>query len=220
MDHNALRDEYNKSYLEPLDRWSCHDVDEARTIVSEIINQIRTYGLVLENSLKSLDVGCAKGHISEALRLEGFISYGLDYSDVAIQKAKTLFPKCCFSHMNGFEPNYTQNFDLILARGFSGCNTHDIDFVANFSNKYINLLKRSGFYVLAFTSDFSGRESPGETVCWSKEEIEILVKKIQANYNHMFFIPPRNFLSEIKRLIKFIIGRKHKFYFYLIFQKK
>ena len=214
-----LRQEYNNSYSQPYDRWSCIDTKKAQTIVQETIKQIAKYEVPTRKINKVLDVGCAKGYITEAFRLAGFEAHGLDYSDVAIELATKNFPLCHFQHMDGFNPNYEINFDLIFVRGFSGCNTHNLDFVADFSNRYINILNPGGFYILAYPSNFSGSEKSGETVNWSWPEMERLTTKLKAKYQDVYFIPPKTLFSEFKKNIKLLVNKKTKDYFHLIYQK-
>jgi len=218
-DAELLRREYNENYSKPYDWWSCVDLDETQTIVDEIVKQISYYGFKPSDKARSLDVGCAKGYITEALRLAGFESHGLDYSDVAIRLANEKFTHCHFKHMDGFNPQYEIRFDLIFARGFSGANTHDLDFVAGFSNKYIELLTPGGFYILAYNSNFSGHEAEGETVNWSYEEIEELSNKLKAENCGMFFFPKTTFLHRCKRLLQRLPWRPLKDYFYLVYSE-
>lgn len=214
-----LRQEYNNSYSQPYDRWSCIDTKKAQAIVRETIKQITKYEVPNIKPKKVLDVGSAKGYITEAFRQAEFEAYGLDYSDIAIEIATKNFPLCHFQHMDGFNPSFETNFDLIFVRGFSGCNTHNLDFVANFSNKYIDLLNQGGFYILAFTSDFTGKEKAGETVNWSWTEIDRLTKKLKAKYQDIYFVPPKTLLYKLKKTIKLLANKKTKDYFHLIYQK-
>ena len=221
MKADELRIEYNKRYSRKrFDKWSVHRLNRAIAIVNQILHHIAKYGFQFSNQARALDVGCAKGHITEALRLNGFEAFGLDYSDVAINLARDNFPGCIFKHMNGINPRFNNVFDLIISRGFSGTNTHDLNFVADFSNKYVDLLCKGGFYILSYSSDFSGYEEKGETVCWSFKEIECLSKKIKAIKKDIFIFPKNTFIyNSSKKIIKQILGRKHKKFFYIIYKK-
>jgi hypothetical protein len=218
-DAKALRQEYNEHYKQPHDKWSCSNHRLAQQIVNSVLNETYKFGFKITKGMRSLDVGCAKGYIAEAFRLVGFESHGLDYSDVAIDIAKNLFPQCSFKHMDGFNPCYEINFDFIFVRGFSGANTHDLDFVANFSNQYVDLLNKAGLYVLGFTSNFSGDEKEGETVNWTYEELDIIGKKIKAERLTIFFYPKRTIINRTKKFIRNVLTGNSKDYFYLIFKK-
>jgi len=218
-DAEYLRREYNDNYSGTVDRWSVHGMQRAQRITHAVLKRLDRAGFGLYPGMRSLDVGCAKGHISEALRLAGFESWGLDYSDIAVQQATENFPHCRFVHMNGFKPSFDRRFDLILVRGFSGANTHDMDFVADFSNRYIELLKHGGFYVIGFNSDFSGREKPGETANWSMEEIDCLSEKLHAETVDFFLYPPKNPLTALKHFVERLRGATSKDYFYIVYKK-
>jgi len=221
-DQELLRNEYNMNYSKPIDRWSCHDLNQAKKIISQVLVQLVHYGLIMRKGLKSLDVGCAKGHITEALRFAGFKSFGLDYSDVAIQIASENFSNCHFIHMDGFNPTLDTTFDLIFCRGFSGANTHNLDFVAEWAKKYIHSLSPGGYFILAFSSCFSGKEDPGETVVnWSMAEIDKLSTMLPAKRLPMFFIPRRDIVWSFKKFIKrWVLRKKPKDHFYLAYEKK
>lgn len=48
------------------------------------------------SSAKILEIGCGFGHLTEALRLAGFSSVGVDISSVAIKKACAMHPESVF----------------------------------------------------------------------------------------------------------------------------
>jgi hypothetical protein len=216
IDKEALRTSYNMRYSKRVDRWSCHSLKKAKKIVDMVLFQLSRLGITLQKK-NSLDVGCAKGHIAEALRMAGFESYGIDYADVAIQIAKQNFPKCHFLHMDGFDPCIETSFDLIFCRGFSGANTHNLQFVADWVNRYLRLLNPYGCFVLAYTSDFSGKEESNETACWGMNEINELSNMLFAKRLPIFFIDDEeNYIHTMKKLIsKYILKHKVKKYFYI-----
>lgn len=215
-DAEALRREYNEHYQRPIDHWSCDDLAQAREIVTFVLRH-RPAGAPPPHS--ALDVGCAKGHITEALRLGGLEAHGLDYSDVAIATAKRLFPACTFHHMDGFNPRFERTFDLMLMRGFSGCNTTDMAAIANLVNKYLQFLNPGGCFVLAYSTDFSGHHRPRDTVCWSSSQVEALSAKIDAVRVRAATIPSRHWLRSLKIRVARLLGRRSKYYLYLFYQK-
>lgn len=215
-----LRQQYNKNFNQGGERWTVTDSKKAHSIIRLLLNEIPEI-MSGGGARHSLDVGCALGYFTEALRQSGFISHGLDYSEVATERARTLFPNCRFIHGDGFEPKLEDQYDLILIRGFSGANTHDLHFVADFCNRYGKALMESGVLVLAFTSNFSGREKQKETVNWTHKEIGDLISKVEIPHRKTIFIPREGLFRRVARLIltRFWI-KINKPYFYIIFQNK
>jgi 2-polyprenyl-3-methyl-5-hydroxy-6-metoxy-1,4-benzoquinol methylase len=169
--------------------------------------------------LSLLDVGCAKGHLTEAFRRLGFEAHGLDYADVAVERAGRDFPDCSFRHMDGFNPEYAERFDVVVCRGFSGANTHDLDFVAAFSNKYVELLNPGGFYVFAFNTDWSGAPRPGATACWSRDELAAFAARLHAEHVATAILPG-GLKGLLLKLWSRLRGRTHRDYFYAVFRKE
>lgn len=214
-DAEYLRREYNERFKGSAQHWTSDDPGACSHLARRIIKWTGLKGI---RDLKMLDVGCALGFYTKAFYLEGFDAYGLDYSDVAISRATELHPGCRFIHADGFIPRLEMKFDLIFCRGFSGANTHDLNFVAGWSNKYIGLLNPGGKFVFSYSTDYSGKESDNETVNWTTKEIHEYINLIKARCNDIkyyykyYLISP--LLSEIPG---FLTGRKEKRYFYIIF---
>ena len=214
-DPEYLRREYNERFKGSAVNWTSENLAYCRILARRII---RWTGLKGRKNLRMLDVGCALGFYTKAFQLEGFDTTGLDYSEVAISRATELHPECRFIHADGFNPDLDQKFDLIFCRNFSGANTHDLGFVAGWSNKYVNLLNPGGKFVFSYSTDFSGKESGDETVNWTKAEMIDYINRVNAwcggtKYYHRYLII--SFLwSEIS---VFVIRKKVKHYFYIIF---
>ena len=168
MDAEKLREIYNDYYTRPEDHLSDTKLQHTDLIIQRILKYISTRGFSLDKVKKVLDIGCAKGHHTESFRRAGFEASGFDYSDIAIDEAKRTFHECTFFFMDGFDPQLKENYDIIFMKGFSGTNTHDLDFVANMCNKYISALNSNGWLIIAFSSNFSGIEVAGETVNWTR----------------------------------------------------
>ncbi|HUX59157.1 MAG TPA: class I SAM-dependent methyltransferase [Bacteroidales bacterium] len=198
-----LREVYNKRFKEPLNRWSSADLKSCRRIVSRNIKWTKVRP---DRTINILDVGCATGYYTKAFFLEGFNAYGLDYSDVAISKASQLHPECHFIHMDGFNPQTDLRFDLIFCKGFSGCNTHVIKDVSEWSNKYIDLLQPGGKFILSYSTDFTGIEGDEETVNWTKDEIKEYASQINANYTGLNIYLRHGIFSKIYLAIKNIMS--------------
>ena len=202
---------YNKNYTEKKDKWSCTNFSYTKSVIQELLKEMNTLGIEWQTYSKILDVGCAKGYFTESFRRFGLDSYGIDYSDVAINIAKDNFFNCKFKVMDGFNPNLSENFDLVFVRGFTGCNTHNLNFVSDFFNKYIEKIKTGGCLIVAYSSDFCGYEKRGETVNWSLDEID----KLSAMVNLKFV----DILYPEEKCIKLKTINQSKKYFYIIYQK-
>ncbi|WP_434290102.1 class I SAM-dependent methyltransferase [Clostridium botulinum] len=202
---------YNKNYKEKEDKWSCTNLNYAKSIIEELLKEIKEIGIEFKDCFKVLDVGCAKGYFTEAFRSYGFHSYGIDYSDVAISWAEDKFCKCKFQVMDGFNPNLSEYFDLIFIRGFTGCNTHNLNFVSDFLNKYIEKIKIRGCLIVAYSSDFCGYEKRGETVNWNLDEINKLSAMLNLKFLDILY--PEEKCTKLKTI------NQSKKYFYIIYQK-
>jgi SAM-dependent methyltransferase len=219
MDAENLRETYNRYFSQEKNRWTSSDTKKTEKVARQTVQWLKQSGYT-RTSGKFLDVGCATGFYTEAFRTLGFDATGLDYSEEAVKQATKNFPQCTFIQMNGFEPVFQEKFDLIFCRGFSGANTHDLTFIATWMNKYVNYLSDGGFFVLGYSSDFSGKENEGETVNLSRKELKDLTSKINASYTgtHVFYY--FGLLSKVKRLIdKTLLKKPVKDYYYLLFRK-
>ncbi len=217
-DPEYLREVYNKRFREPVNKWGSEDPDKCLKIARKVVSWTK---IKPENNPKMLDVGCGTGFYTRAFSKCGFEAYGLDYSDVAVAKSAELHPGCHFIHMDGFNPVFDMKFDLIFCRGFSGCNTHKIEEVTEWSDKYLSFLNAGGKFVLSYSSDFSGKEAEGETVNWSKKEIDEYRKQLKAKFSGIYFFYKNGLISRAYFLLKKITSRKKiKQYYYLIFTKE
>lgn len=218
MDAEQLRSTYNKYFSVDKNKWSSTDKKKTLKVAERTLKWLRKLGFK-DQAPGLLDVGCATGFYSEAFRLLGFKVTGLDYSEIAVEKAKGRFPSCTFVQMNGFDPAFNEKFDVIFCRGFSGTNTHDLNFIAGWINKYARLINENGFFILAYSSDFSGKETERETVNHSREELGDLVKMVNLTYRGMYLFYYFGFLSRLKKLIQKALRAGTKDYYYLFFQK-
>lgn len=219
MDAEYLRDIYNKRFQQKTSAWTTSDQRKTRITTGSVIKWLTKAGLTEKNPAL-LDVGCADGNFTEAFRKLGCTSTGLDYSEVIIEQAKQKYPLCSFIHMNGFEPTLESSYDIIFCRGFSGFNTHDLDFIAGWSNKYIQHLNAGGFLILGSMSDFSGVETKLEIVNHTHPELKQLASKLHAHFIGAYFFNYFGWLSMVKKKIQQALsGKKLKQEFYLIFRK-
>lgn len=216
IDAENLRQEYNQRFSGPSEHWTSTNIERCYRIAAKVKEWA---GMKGGKNLSMLDVGCALGYYTKAFQLAGFDAYGLDYSEVAIKRAAELHPECHFLHADGFNPEPGRKFDLIFCRGFSGANTHDISFVAEWTHKYISLLNPGGTFVFSYSSDFSGKEKEGETVNWTRKEICDYINLIKSSsakikYYHKYPILSRGYVV----LKDFLKSKRSKTYFYIIFQ--
>lgn len=219
MNADQLRDTYNRYFSSETNKWSSTNQKETQKITRTIFSWLKSYGFSRAKPTL-LDVGCGTGFFTQAFSLQGWKVTGLDYSEVALQKAKTLFPGVSFIQMNGFEPVLNGQFDIIFCRGFSGFNTHDLDFVSSWVNRYIPYLNPGGYFILGYSSDFSGNEKQGETVNHSKEELKRLTERVQADFVGMKRYSYLGWISIAKRwLYSTLLHKQQKVYFYLFYRR-
>lgn len=219
MDAENLRSIYNQYFSQGSSTWSSTDLKKTQRVVQRTLHWLKKSGFSKSNP-SVLDIGCAVGYYTESFRLAGCSSLGLDYSEVAVQQAAQRFPACRFVQMNGFEPVFDETFDIAFCRGFSGVNTHDLKFIAGWINKYMQYISPGGYFVLAYSSDFSGKEKEGETVNFSRNELDSLAKLIKGEYSGTYIFYYFGFISKIKRSIeRYILRKKVKDYFYILIRK-
>ena len=195
-----LRTIYNDRFLGKENNWSSTDLNNTLKIAKRVDQWLKSSGYIRSNG-SLLDVGCATGYYTEAFRKIGYQVTGIDYSEVAIEQASATFPLCKFVHMNGFEPIFNHKFDVIFCKGFSGANTHDLQFISSWINKYMGYLNEGGRFIFSFSSDFTGKEREGETVNLTAEEIQRLAKMVNGQYKGMHFYYYFGFVSKLKKLV-------------------
>lgn len=219
MDIEKLRDTYNHRFSHDQN-WISGDHKKAIKVAARTIEWIRKGGYT-KKSVKLLDVGCGNGIYSEAFRLRGCSVTGLDYSEVAVSHAARLYPSCRFIHMNGFQPVFNESFDVIFCKGFSGSNTHDLAFIADWINKYMLYLDQGGFFVLSYTTDFTGIERESETINLTYDELDQLKDLIHGKFSGLHFFYYFGMLSRLKKyLTGKMFGKKSKAEYYMLFRKE
>lgn len=213
-----LRKIYNEYYTSDTNKWALVDLDKARKLVRTIHSWINID--LSENAGKYvLDVGCAQGYISEAFRLQGYSVTGIDYSDMAVEQAKNLFPQCTIIHMDGLDPNLKQDFDIIFCRGFSGSNTHDLDYIEKWMRKYLPYMKPNGYFIIGTWTNFSGKETGEETVNWTKEEIVNLMERFSPGVFKIKSYQYLGILSILKKLfLRYLLHKPLKENIYILLQ--
>ena len=219
MDAEQLRSTYNEYFSQSRNLWSSTDLKRTLKIARRTMKWLREFGLN-KKALKVLDVGCGTGFYTESFRKLGCDTIGLDYSEIALEKAMNHFPDCRFIQMNGFEPKFSECFDMVFCRGFSGANTHDLVFIAQWINRYMQYINQGGFFIFSYSSNFTGKEKEGETVNLTMEEILSLVRLIDGNYRGIHFFYYFGLLSKIKKALrKKLMKKTEKEYYSLFIQK-
>jgi len=135
---------------------------------------------------KAIDIGCGLGNYSRELARMGFEMFGIDFSDVAIEKARTLANKDKLS-IEFLILDFTQEFKLDLSEfdfAFDYGLLHHI--FPNYRETYVRnvakLLKRNAYYLsIAFNEEddyFEGkgkyRKTPTGSVLYFSNTAEIL----------------------------------------------
>lgn len=219
MDAEGLRSTYNTYFSSGKNLWTSSDLTKTNKVADRTLKWLRNLGYKKTN-INLLDVGCATGYYTESFRLQGCNVVGLDYSEVAVDQAKKNFPSSAFIQMNGFEPIFDQKFDVIFCRGFSGANTHDLNFIAGWINKYMAFLSDQGFFVFAYSSDFSGKEKEGEIVNLSQKELDMLITLVKGKHLATRYFYYFGVVSKLKRWMeRNVLNKIVKDYFYVFIQK-
>jgi SAM-dependent methyltransferase len=207
MDAEQLRNTYNNYFSRKRNIWSSEDLKKTRKVARRTIQWLRGFGFS-KTPFKLLDVGCATGFYTESFRQLGCDIVGLDYSEVALDKATDKFPHCKFVQMNGFDPHFNEKFDIVFCRGFSGANTHDLAFIAQWINRYMEFITTGGFFIFSYSSNFSGKEKEGEMVNLTMQEIEALTKRINGQYRGIRFFHYFGWISRLKKATEKKVLRK------------
>jgi SAM-dependent methyltransferase len=217
-----LKKKYNDNFQCDENLWASDSIPKANKVVKKVLNHIfnQRNTFFINRKLKLLDVGSALGTYTNVFNLLGFHSFGIDISDVAVSKAHEMYPFCSFICMDGFNPVFSEKFDLIFCKGFSGANTHDIQFVLNWINKYIEILEPNGYLVFSYSTNHTGKENYDETVNWSKKEISFFIEKVNLHFHSMFYFYYYNFVSIIYSQLLRLFNSNKKLSFYIIFQKQ
>jgi SAM-dependent methyltransferase len=158
MQHESVRDFYNRQYSEHLSQGrdcphAIHDLAKARRRVARV-----AAGLGVPAGGRVLDVGSGLGFYTKALSDFGGETTGLDFSEAAISAARLSFPDCrfvCGAWPDGVarEPQY----DLIWMVNFSLMNTFDVGFIRQrLVNEALARLKTGGCLVVGWNTDLSG----------------------------------------------------------------
>jgi SAM-dependent methyltransferase len=165
MIRESVKEFYDRVYtLHREQKVTCpnaiHDLDKA---TRRVVRVASGFGLRDLNGANVLDVGCGLGYYTKALSLTGAKVTGLDFSDAAIEAARTTFPECQFSR--GSWPDDIApraEFDLIWMVNFSLMNTFDVNVIRDQLVREAMLrLKPGGTLVVGWNSDFSGRVVDG-----------------------------------------------------------
>lgn len=219
MDAEQLRAIYNERFSQQRNIWSSVDERKTMKVARSMVRWLKGFGFN-KPAARLLDVGCATGFYTEAFRRLGYDVVGLDYSEVAIEKATRNFPHCQFIQINGFEPTFHQEFDVIFCSGFSGANTHDLPFIAKWINRYMAFISPGGFFIFSYLSNFSGKEQEGEIVNHSMKEINDLVRLIEGEYRGIHLFQYFGLVSRIKKFVqRRVLGKNVREYYSVFIQK-
>ena len=180
MSGESVKGFYNRQYsFHAEQRLPCpnalHDLAKAQRRVAGVIR-----GFGIDNcgpGAAVLDVGSGLGYYTKALAATGANVTGIDFSDVAIDTARATFPDCRFNQASWPEDLASDTkFDVIWMVNFSLMNTFDVDFINDQLIREAALrLKRNGYLVVGWNSDFSGK-SVGGYSHWSLQ----MLRKMRA----------------------------------------
>lgn len=102
------------------------------------------------------DVGCGSGRFTNAISKLGYSSKGLDFSSVAIEKARISFPHLDFICQDATDLRYTEKSDIFFVNGFSLFNTLDSQLVQKTIAYWSQFLNDEGAILIISKTDFSG----------------------------------------------------------------
>ena len=183
--------------------WTCCDVSESDHIVHLVEKYHRRISGPRCQGATCLDIGCGFGFLTAAFARAGYAATGIDYSRVAVEAAWQRFRgQCEFLHMNAFEPSFQLTFDLMFCRGFSGYNTHNPSAVSDFINIYMPLLKPGGVFVLAHSTNFTGKEYNNEMPNWTRETLRRIVAGVPADR----VVGPKFLMSRRKNRLRWFLA--------------
>lgn len=154
-------DDYNEFYSQA--DWSHPSISKGVARVELYFKMGALYNERLASrSLPVLDVGCGTGFYTHCLRLAGFEANGLDYSEVAIQKARQKWDNSIrFFQGDGNDlSQYAGQYDIIFARGLSLYNTSDCKIIGQLTNHYLSVLRPEGIVMVIVSTDLTGK-NPG-----------------------------------------------------------
>ena len=213
---SAVAHTYDARYAEhPPDAWALSDPAEADALVRLVEHHRQRLAGPRPQKAACLDIGCALGCITNAFARLGYDATGIDFSEVAIEKAKAAAEGGAkFLVMDAFRPEFGREFDLILCRGFSGCNTHDMSSVVDFIEMYQPLLSPGGVFALVYSSNFSGREVGGEIANWTRPTLDAVIGGVEAAavLGPVFYYAKAHRLPRwLLKAAKHLLGRRHNF---------
>ena len=139
-----------------------------------------------KNGLKILDAGCGEGHLIKKMYLNNKFNdyYGVDITEIAIQKAKKRCPYANIKKMDISKLSYNENFfDVIVC---SDVIEHIIDYQSAI-NKLIRSLKKGGYLIITF---------PNETL-WTLGRLILIRRPIKIPDHINSFTP-----YQIKKIVK------------------
>jgi len=166
MTGESVRDFYNRQYTAYQQRQlpcpnALQDLAKAHRRVT---GALRCFGIDKRlPRAKVLDVGAGLGYYTKALTSTGADVTGLDFSNAAIDAARTKFPDCKFVHAPWPDgvPQDAQ-YDLIWVVNFSVMNTFDVDFIhAAVVREALLRLRPGGHLIVGWNTDLSGRVLEG-----------------------------------------------------------
>lgn len=117
-----------------------------------------------------LDVGCGTGSYTYTFSKLGFDTVGIDFSKVAISKAREKYPHIKFIQQDAHQLELNQKFDLFFSKGFTLLNTSNVIDVHNLLVSWSKFLNPGGIIVIISRTNFS-KKSPSNWYFHSEEEI-------------------------------------------------
>lgn len=199
--------------------------------IKSFLNIIQT---AYKKEIRSImDIGCGTGIYTFVLSKEGYETTGIDYSRIAIEKAKKEFPELDFEWQDATRIEFRKEYDLLFVKGLTLFNTTDYEKVQRLVSSWKYGLSKNGIIAIQSRTDFS-QKSPTNWYYHNFSEIERMYRvqdfdiKIIFMYSklqYIFLIPfPGKLLPKIISWIsqKVLIGilKKPVNYFVLLNKKE
>ncbi len=146
---------------------------------------------IFKKKIKTVvDAGCGTGLYSAILTFFGYKTFGFDFSDTAIKKAKQKYDFIDFRRLDGADLSYKINeIDLFFAKGFSPFNTTNFENSTAILNHWHSFLTKNGLVCLITKSNFT-EKAPTGWIYLSEENINKLYNDNKFNKEIVYLFPP------------------------------
>lgn len=184
---------YDKLYSEGGDFKHFPRIDEA---FAQVL--IKKYDL---RDACGLDLGCGTGWWTYLFKKNGVTCYGLDISNVGIQKGREKFGNLELIVGDALIlPFKYKSFDFILCGGLSLFNVDDLQQLKEMGNEFLRYLKNGGLFFIMWASDLSNKRSPDAFMNHTLKNWEDYLSSLNCKIIGVYFTH-RLFFSVLKGFV-------------------